>query len=218
MVYKYLDASKASSLNQRFRLKRFEFFKSLINDLPRPIKILDIGGTQNYWERMNFVKNDDIHITLLNLEEQAVTNSNFKSVVGDATDLSEFKDSEFDIVYSNSVIEHLFTKDNQKNMASEVKRVGQYYFIQTPNLYFPVEPHWLFPFFQFFPFALKVYLTQNFDLGNYEKAGTREAAIQRVNEVKLLNRNEMKQLFDCGKLYEEKLFLLTKSLTMYNFK
>jgi len=115
-----------------------------------PIKILDVGGTQIYWERMNFTGHDNVYITLLNLELAPVSNANFSSIVGDARDLKGFEDNHFDIVFSNSVIEHLFTLQNQQKMASEVRRVGKNYFIQTPNYYFPIEPHWLFPFSNFF--------------------------------------------------------------------
>lgn len=69
---------------------------------------------------------------------------------GDATNLSQYSDKSFDIVFSNSVIEHLYTKENQISMAKEVNRVGKNYFIQTPNYWFPIEPHWVFPSFSIF--------------------------------------------------------------------
>ncbi|MGL1255153.1 methyltransferase domain-containing protein, partial [Vibrio parahaemolyticus] len=85
---------------------------------------------------------------LLNLEKEEVTNPQFQSITGNATDLSGINDQQFDIVFSNSVIEHLYTWENQEKMAKEVLRVGKYHFIQTPNYWFPIEPHWVFPFFQ----------------------------------------------------------------------
>lgn len=219
MAMKLLDPQYGSSLNQGFRAKRFAFFKTLLQsiDTGKPLKILDVGGTQSYWERMNFTENDHISITLLNLGLTPVHYSNFSSVKGNACDLSEFEDNHFDIVFSNSVIEHLFTKENQQKMAAEVRRVGKNYYVQTPNYYFPVEPHWLFPFFQFLPFGIKVWLTQKFNLGHYPKAVTREAAAERVNEVQLLTEKEMQALFPEGKVYREKLFGLTKSITLYHF-
>lgn len=214
-----LDPDNSKSFNQKFREKRFAFFKLLLKKVhsSKPIEILDIGGTQSYWERMNFTEHNNINITLLNLYLAPVKYHNFSSIKGDACDLNNFGDKHFDIVFSNSVIEHLFTRDNQVKMANEIRRVANYYYIQTPNYYFPIEPHWLVPFFQFLPFKLKVILTKNFNLGNYKKSKTREAAIRRVNEVQLLTEKEMKTLFPEGMVYREKFLGLTKSITLYNF-
>lgn len=189
---------------------------SLIQNLPRPLKILDVGGTQDYWSGMG-LNDDGIHITLLNLSHQKTTSANFTSVVGDATNLKEFSDNSFDIVFSNSVIEHLFTKDNQKKMASEVCRVGKYHFIQTPNYYFPLEPHFLFPFFQFLPVGIRVFLIKNFNLGHVAKKPTWQKAKEQINEIQLLTKKEMKVLFSSSTIWEEKIAGLTKSLVAHNF-
>ena len=213
------DPTKQDSINQKFREKRFAFFRGLFESImtESELKILDIGGTEVYWERMNFPGDENVIITLLNLDEVEIQNPKFKSVKGNACDLSEFSADEFDIVFSNSVIEHLYTFENQMRMANEVIRVGKNYFIQTPNRYFPIEPHWIFPMFQFFPFRLKVFLTQNFNIGNYKKTGSRQAAEDRCREVQLLTESQMQTLFPDGKVYREKFFGFTKSITMYNF-
>lgn len=208
-----------TAISEKFNRKRFQFFNSLLEQIKsdqQPIRILDVGGTEKYWEKMNF-KNNNIYITLLNLYTKEVKNKNFISIKGDACDLSEFKDKEFDLVFSNSVIEHLFTKENQQKMANEVQRVGKYYYVQTPNYYFPIEPHWWFPFFQFLPFDLRVLMTKNLNLGRYEKSVTKDAAIKRVKEVRLLTAKEMKTLFPKGKIYREYFCGLTKSITLYSF-
>ena len=219
MQNNFFDPDSKKSINQKFREKRFEFFKSMFERIQSEstVQILDIGGTEIYWERMGFPKNENVHITLLNLELESVKNKKFTSVKGDACNMPEFNDNQFDIVFSNSVIEHLFSLENQQKMADEVKRVGKAYHIQTPNRYFPLEPHWLFPFFQFLPFKLKVAMTKRFNLGHYKKAITNDAATQRVKEVKLLTEKQMKKLFPEGKVYREKFFGLTKSITMFHF-
>ena len=93
----------------------------------------------------------DVEITLLNLTLVETDLPNVISIAGDATDLSDFADKSFDIAFSNSVIEHLFSFQNQQKMALEAQRVSRYHFIQTPNFWFPIEPHWVFPCFQFLP-------------------------------------------------------------------
>jgi len=220
MAIKFLNPAYGNSINQKFREKRFHFFTTLLEGIKsdEPIHILDIGGTEIYWERMKFTSNNNVIITLLNLETVPAKNNNFISIKGDACDLSSFKDKQFDIVFSNSVIEHLFSIDNQKKMANEAMRVGKFYFVQTPNYFFPIEPHWLFPFFQFLPFKTRVFLTKNFDLGHYKKSANKEDAIKRVNEVKLLTEKQMKNLFPRGKVYRETFLSLVKSITMYNFQ
>jgi hypothetical protein len=216
----YLNPVNEKSLNQKFREKRFKFFLDLLNKVKsgKTIRILDIGGLEVYWERMNFFAgNEDVHITLLNLKKVETKHPNVISVKGDATNLSEYKDKEFDIVFSNSVIEHLFSKDNHKKMADEAARVGKYYYVQTPNYYFPIEPHWLFPCFQFLPFGTRVFLTRNFNLGHFEKAKSKEAARELVREINLLTEKEMKNLFPDGKVYREMFMGMKKSITMYRF-
>ncbi len=101
MAIKLLNPSFEKSINQKFRERRFAFFITLLKKikLDKPVQILDIGGTEIYWERMNFLKNEDVHITLLNLDVIDVKNKNFTSVKGDACNLSAFKDKQFDIVY-----------------------------------------------------------------------------------------------------------------------
>jgi len=151
-----------SNFSKKLRIKRFELFFNKITDLSSPINILDLGGTYKFWEDVGFISrltNEiNIKVTLLNLTKENVQHRSFTSVEGDATDLSQYSNNEFDIVFSNSLIEHLFTFDKQKQMSNEVLRVGKKYFIQTPNRYFPIEPHYFFPFFQFMPFPLKKYL------------------------------------------------------------
>ena len=219
MATKFLNPAFGESLNQRFREKRFKFFISLLEKVKsdEKIQILDVGGTETYWERMRFINNTNIIITLLNLEKVPTKKSNFLSIKGDACDMSLFKDKQFDIVFSNSVIEHLFSIENQKKMAAEIMRVGKSYFVQTPNYFFPIEPHWLFPFFQFLPFKIRVILTKNFNLGHYKKSVNEDDAIKRVSEVKLLTEKQMKELFPEGKVYLETILGLVKSITMYRF-
>jgi ubiquinone/menaquinone biosynthesis C-methylase UbiE len=181
----------------------------------KPLRILDIGGTQQYWLNMGMVLRPNTEIVLLNLYKNEASKPGFSSIVGDACNLTGISDQSFDIVFSNSVIEHLFTYEQQQKMANEVARVGKSYFIQTPNKYFPIEPHWLFPFFQFLPFTVKVFLTQHFTLGNIKKTKCKEAAINLVKEVRLLTIKEFQFFFKDANIYKEKILGFTKSFTAY---
>ena len=94
---------------------------------------MDVGGLESFWVNRNYHLKNDVQITLLNLEVVSSKYPNMISMIGDATNLLHFSDNSFDVVFSNSVIEHLYTKSNQEKMASEIRRVGKHYFLQTPN-------------------------------------------------------------------------------------
>lgn len=76
--------------------------------------------------------------------------SQFSYVQGDGRNLP-YTNNEFDIVFSNSVIEHVGTFEDQKRFAEEIRRVAKSYWVQTPNRHFPVETHLIAPFIHFLP-------------------------------------------------------------------
>ena len=213
----FSDSQSRDSLGSKFRKRRFIFFKEQLNSIDKPIiKILDVGGTEAYWENNGFANLDSIHITLLNLEKQRTSCTNIDSIVGDATNLKQYNDNQFDICFSNSVIEHLYNFENQQKMAKETQRVGKYYFIQTPNKYFIIEPHFLLPFFQFFPGNLQHYILTKTKLSRGKK-WNKKFAKNYINEIRLLSLNEMKELHPHSKFDFEKFIGLTKSFTAHNF-
>jgi ubiquinone/menaquinone biosynthesis C-methylase UbiE len=207
------------AISTYFRNRRFGFFRQFFDQISaggaQSVKILDIGGTEDYWKSMGFELNDKTEIVLLNLYEKEVSHPGFKSIKGDACNLEGIADKSFDLVFSNSVIEHLFTQENQIKMANEIQRVGKNYFIQTPNKYFPIEPHWVFPFFQFLPFGLQVFLTQHFNLGHIPKTVDQEKAKEQVREVRLLSKKEFHSMFSGAKIFLEQFFGFTKSFIVY---
>jgi ubiquinone/menaquinone biosynthesis C-methylase UbiE len=214
MLKKYYDNTRPDSLAARMRKKRLRLFQSLIETVPRPVKILDVGGTQQLWDYMELSGDTDINILLLNIRKGKITAPNIRQTIGDARDMPEFQDNEFDVVFSNSVIEHVGDFEDQRRMANEVRRVGRRYFVQTPNHYFPVEPHFVFPFFQFLPFQMKVWIATNLKPGWYQPTN-REEAVELVNEIRLLRKRELMELFPDASFYEEKLMGLTKSFIVY---
>jgi len=153
-------------------------------------------------------------IVLRNVSKVVVTIPNFESMIGDGRNMSEFKDKEFDIVFSNSVLEHVGDYEQQHKMAEEVNRVGKRLFLQTPNLFFPIEPHFLLPFFQFLPLNSKVFLINHFTIGWYQKVPDKQEAKEIVSSIKLLTEKEITTLFPGAIIYKEKLFGLTKSFVV----
>ncbi|MFN2601913.1 MAG: methyltransferase domain-containing protein [Gemmatimonadaceae bacterium] len=89
------------------RRKRFELFLSLLRKLEGRIEILDIGGTQQFWDLMLGDEQLNIRVTLLNIAHQKVSSPRFISAVGDGRSMPQFRTQSFDVVFSNSVIEHV---------------------------------------------------------------------------------------------------------------
>lgn len=110
-----------------------------------------------------------------------------------------FGEEEFDIAYSNSLIEHLHPSDRDR-FASEIRRVARRYFVQTPNRWFPIEPHVLLPLFQFLPTRARRALWR---LG---------ASRGPFEDIRLLDEAELQALFPDGEIVRERVGPLTKSL------
>ena len=204
------------SLGNKFREKRFSFFLKKFNKMQKPVSVLDVGGKINFWENRGIAGNTNFEITLINIEKEKSQYSNIKTLIGDATDLSQFDDESFDITHSNSVIEHLYNFENQKKMASEIVRVGKKHIVQTPNKYFFIEPHYLLPFFQFVPKKLKYFILTKTKLSRLKK-WDKKFASQYIEEIRLLSLKEMKELFPNSKIYFEKFIGMNKSFTIHNF-
>ena len=114
-------------------------------------------------------------------------------VLGDARALP-FEDGEFDIAYSNSLIEHVAPADRPL-VAAEIRRVARRWFVQTPNLWFPLEPHVLVPGYQFLPRAWQRRLPRGHD-----------------EWIRLLDARELHGLFPDAAILRERVGPLTKSL------
>ena len=212
MFKRILDNTDKNSLANKFRTKRFKHFAELINSLPKPVSILDVGGTENFWQQMGLAGNHDYNLTILNITESPVQQKeNMKFVKQDASDLGIFSDDSFDVVFSNSVIEHIPLKANRQKMASEIARVGIRYLVQTPNYYFPFEPHFLFPCFQFFPFSLKIFMLRNFNMGWFTKCNDTKQAKLLLEQNQLLKYSEFHSYFPTSNIRTEKFLLLNKS-------
>ena len=205
------DNRQGASYANRLRLQRFSLFRRMVDDLPRPLRILDVGGTEAFWEQMGFAGQPDVEITLLNLERQAAGHPGFLSVAGDARDLGRFPDQSFDVAFSNSVMEHVGGWADQQRMAGEMRRVGKRIFLQTPNRHFPMEPHFLFPFFQFLPLPWQVFLLRRFRLGWYPRYTDRVQAEAAARSVRLLSRRELQRLFPGARLHRERWMGMVKS-------
>ncbi len=200
---KLSNNKKNNSLANRLRRKRFALFLDMIRKMPRPIRIIDVGGTELFWKQMGFTEQPGIEITLLNLKSESTETPGFRSMAGDARNMKQFGNKEFDLAFSNSVIEHVGSFREQIQMAAEMQRIAKKIYLQTPNYFFPLEPHFLFPLFQFLPLWLKVWLIMNFSLGWYPKITNNQKAIEICLNIRLLKKSELQTLFPGSKIHKE---------------
>jgi hypothetical protein len=74
-----------------------------------------------------------------------------RAVRADARELP-FADGEFDLGFSNAVVEHVAGgRDGQRRFVHELARVARRVFVTTPNRFFPLEVHTLLPFAHWLP-------------------------------------------------------------------
>ena len=203
------DHYDSQSLASHFRGKRFAAFTALFNQLSGPVRVLDVGGDEKFWD-VRLGKENRLQLTLLNLLTSPAKDARYRIVAGDAR-FMPFQAGMFDVVFSNSVIEHLGSFENQKKMADEIRRVGKRYFIQTPSKWFPLEPHFLFPGFQFLPFSWRVWIASHYAAGWYCHPGDASAARKEVESIRLLTKKECARLFAGSTILVERLFGLPKS-------
>jgi methyltransferase family protein len=208
-------ADTPGSFSNARRARRFAEFAAIVEALAerqaRPVRILDIGGTNSFWEQRGWAGREDVEIVLVNIEPEARAHANIEPRVGDATDLRDLPDASFDVVFSNSVIEHLETFGRQAAMAAEVRRLAPRYWVQTPNFFFPVEPHFLTPAWHWLPVAARVALLRRRRWGWRGPCPDPVEARALVREVRLMRRRELSRLFTGAEIRDERIGPLVKS-------
>lgn len=211
--------SDPQSIERRFRARRFAHVRSLIDECLTErgrVDILDLGGTEQYWAvAEDYLKalGDKISITLINNEAPSpCQSSQFVDLIGDACDPELFAGRRFDLVHSNSVLEHVGEKDRMRAFANNVRRLSDRHFVQTPNYWFPLEPHFRVVGFQWLPLPVRAALMRRFNLGFFPRAKTLEEAWDNVREIRLLDKSLMRKLFAGSEIKIEKVVGLSKSI------
>jgi hypothetical protein len=177
--------------------------------------VIDIGGSLFNWELARSLGLPIPRLTIVNIDgpPQNLPDGITWSVAS-ACDLKRFADREFDVAVSNSVIEHLYNFEAQREMANEARRVASAYWIQTPDPRFPVEPHYLTPFIHWFPPPARKRMARFTVWGLLTNPGPEEIAT-RIKEIRLVSETEMRTLFPDSRLIVEKFVGWPKSLIAY---
>lgn len=170
--------------------------------------ILDVGGSPYNWDLIDYRGS----VVMLNLDPviDAKFRPNLHFVVGDGTALA-YADKAFDIVFCNSVIEHVGDREQQQKFASEVCRVGKRVFLQTPAKSFWMEPHYVTPFIHYLPKSWQKKLLKNFSIWGLIARPSQAYIDSFVDKTKLLGHGELQQLFPDCNIYRERFLFMTKS-------
>ncbi len=206
------------SVGSRLRAKRIAPLLEMIEVVSSEcgfVNVIDIGGTEKYWGIVSgqYMDEHNVHITIVNLPGAVIPKDHgpFKFVEADGCNLAGFDDKSFHIAHSNSVVEHVGDWKRMVQFAKELTRVSQKYFVQTPNYWFPIEPHCMTPFFHWLPEPIRIWLVSHFQLGHWRKAASMDEAVQIVESARLLNRKMFQDLFKDANILTERLFWLPKS-------
>ena len=203
-------------LENRFRVQRFQLFKAIVTHVlsdKRTCRILDLGGTPSYWGAFGADLDwDRVSVCALNTTISETSQPGISTIVGDARNVSEFPDLSFDVVHSNSVIEHVGRWDDMASMASEVRRLAPRYFVQTPYFWFPIEPHARFPLLHWMPESWRYRILLKRTCGFWKQQLDVGAATKAIQSALLLDKRQLQFLFPDAQIIPERFLGLTKSL------
>jgi hypothetical protein len=193
----------AKYLSGKFRERRTRRF--LLMFPPEKVSpVIDIGGLVDSWS------DDPRDITVLNLMDQAA--GHCKVLVGDGRH-TRLADKSFALAYSNSALEHVGEWTDQVAFATELSRVGQGIYCQTPNRWFPFEVHYYCFFWHWYPRLLNSFFVVRFLTGwGWLVRPDRQRVREYANSVRLLSFSQMRKLFPDCEIHREKFLGLTKSL------
>lgn len=213
-----------NSRASRFRRRRFHLVERLIDSLLASreiVRILDVGGRRDYWDLLRKDLHPRVEITILNYLDNELSVGRRENdpitlhyVQGDARRMPQYLDRSFDLAHSNSVIEHVGALRDCQSFAREIRRVSDAYYVQTPYLWFPIDPHFGVPFIHWLPNATRAQLYSRYKIGYAARAATYTDAMERADHVNLLDQRFLREIFPDGRLIKERFGLMTKSLVM----
>jgi hypothetical protein len=174
--------------------------------------ILDVGGTPETWDLLDIRP----RVILLNTPRTHDELAAAKIWVAGDGRMLPFRDASFDIVFSNSVIEHVGDVESQRRFAAEIMRVGRAYWVQTPNRRFPVEQHLLTPFIHWLPKPIQRAIVPRFNVWAMLVMTTsdrRDFYIRHyLEDIRLLCVSDLRGFFPTARIIRERFLGWTKSL------
>jgi hypothetical protein len=202
-----IDPGQPGSLTHHFRQRRNEKLTETFPNLAE-MNILDLGGTARSWRASGLRARS---VTIVNMDDTAPEPAEpwLHFVHGDACAGGL---GEFDLVYSNSLLEHLGGHARRQQFAGVVRKSAPAWWVQTPYRYFPVEPHWIFPGLQFLPYRTRLFVVQHWSVLHTPAVRDRAEAEELVSSVELISASEMRSYFPAGQIWFERVAGIPKSM------
>jgi hypothetical protein len=192
------------------RTRRWAWFREQFPDI-ESMSVVDLGGTVEAWVRAPF-RPQAVHVVNLEAEPSEPSVPWIRSDQGDACNLPDhIARGTYDLVFSNSVIEHVGGHLQRVRFAETVHKLADRHWVQTPYRYFPIEPHWLFPGLQFLPVSVRAEVARTWPLA-HTKASSRQEGLEAAMGTELLSRSEMSYYFPSSVVQAERIAGLAKSL------
>ena len=171
-------------------------------------RVIDLGGTSSIWAHVEL----PLDITIVNLpgiavDEVKVPQHRITFASGDATALS-YPDSSFDMVFSNSVIEHVGGPEKRRDFAREVRRLAPQYYVQTPSVFFPLEAHTGLPLWWAMPAWMREWFHRR-----WQKA--LPAWNEMVRGTTFVRKSELRELFPDAEITTERFMGVSKSYSAW---
>jgi hypothetical protein len=126
--------------------------------------------------------------------------------------MPQFADNSFDLTHSNSIIEHVGGWERMEAFARESRRLAPFCYLQTPYFWFPVEPHFLAPFYHWLPESWRAKILLRMRLGHYGPAADMGEAMRTIRQAILLDRAQLASLMPGARIEFEWLGPFPKSL------
>lgn len=179
-------------------------------------RVLDVGGTPDIWRLAPLLP----RLVILNEPRTGgdQTRDSAPVVFADGCALP-FADASFDVVFSNSVIEHVGDAGTQARFAAEIARVGRAYWVQTPDRRFFVEQHTLTPFLHWLPRRWQARLVRRGTVWEWivQPSPDRRGYYldHYLNTVRLLAARDLRRLFPGARILRERFLGWPKSLVAF---
>lgn len=197
-----------------FRRRRLAELLRIYPDIEN-YAVLDVGGRPFIWNLLKeYYDVAPKSLVLLNTpsEELLPESEDYTIKIADGCNLP-YPDNSFDLVFSNSVIEHVGNTDDMAKFSRECERVGDHIYIQTPNRWFPVDAHLGVAFIHWLPRPLYkklsfISLRYPFTINNPVEKKNFDLEFETT---RLLTLGQLRRLFPEKRIVPEKFLGLVKS-------